>query len=385
MTALNDRLCALAFFALSLEKAVCFTRGHQSHPSSAGQLQAYDREAIEEPAYSCSVSRSAFISSLFVAPLMALTNDAGATETTSSNKGIQSSVAPFTSTKETLEEAISGVIAGSALTVTKTIVKYPLDTASVRLQMPNSAYSIQKPSELFNGSFRGVLFPLLVNIPAGAVFFGVKDACKSVLKQQSDLPKWFATCIAVAFAQVPYWMVRNPSEVVKTRQQACVVGFGPDVTDLEAYKTIYNETKGTASFYLGYWENILYAYPADLIKFVTYDCLSGGRQSLSPAEGAIVGAASTAVAQFLTTPLDVVRNRIMVRNITSADVNALKHHQLSYFETLVQLQQNEGLSGLFAGAIPRVCKALVSGAVQFATYEETKRQITGAFRGPNNQ
>jgi solute carrier family 25 S-adenosylmethionine transporter 26 len=33
------------------------------------------------------------------------------------------------------------------------------------------------------------------------------------------------------------------------------------------------------------------------------------------------------------------------------------------------------LEGLFAGATPRVGKALFAGAIQFATYEETKQSI----------
>ena len=49
--------------------------------------------------------------------------------------------------------------------------------------------------------------------------------------------------------------------------------------------------------------------------------------------------------------------------------------KLSYLETLTKLAKDEGVSGLFAGATPRVGKAFISGAIQFATYEETKQAI----------
>lgn len=47
-----------------------------------------------------------------------------------------------------------------------------------------------------------------------------------------------------------------------------------------------------------------------------------------------------------------------------------------YIESLVSLGKEEGFSGLFAGASPRVAKAFLSGAIQFATYEETKQSFT---------
>ena len=63
-----------------------------------------------------------------------------------------------------------------------------------------------------------------------------------------------------------------------------------------------------SELYTGYLENMLYAYPADVIKFVAYESLTKGRKDLSPFEGARAGAISTAIAQLVTTPLDVVRN-----------------------------------------------------------------------------
>lgn len=294
------------------------------------------------------MSRTSFLAALVAMP-------SAATAAADSNKR-----------RDTIQESISGVVAGATLTVTKTLVKYPLDTATVRLQMPSSAYSIWEPVALLRGSYRGVVPPLIANVPAGAVFFGVKDACKPFLRSTA-LPKLVQTSLAVGVAQIPYWMVRNPSEVVKTRQQAGRAGYEDSRA---AYQAVFEQ--GWPTFYSGYWQNIAYAYPADVLKFVAYDALTGGQNNLSPAQGALAGAASTAMAQFLTTPLDVVRNRVM------ADSDG--QDRRSYLEALTDLAQTEGLSGLFAGASPRVAKALLSGAIQFATYEETKQQIAAAFQ-----
>jgi len=240
--------------------------------------------------------------------------------------------------------------------------------------MPSTKYSINNLPELFNGSYRGITAPLLSNIPAGAVFFAVKDAVKTSLKEQG-MAKWMTTSLAVLAAQGPYWLLRNPSEVIKTRQQAGVEGYGEGTTIVDAFKLATDKErggKGLSELYKGYWENIIYAYPADVVKFVCYESLSGGRKNLPPAQGAMYGAVSTAVAQFITTPLDVVRNRIMADD---GEESAKSAKDDSYVDKLTVLAREEGFEGLFAGATPRVGKALLSGAIQFATYEETKQSI----------
>lgn len=201
-------------------------------------------------------------------------------------------------------QSIAEFAAGAALGAVKTTVKYPLDSATVRLQMPNSEYSISRGElgKLFRGSYDGIALSLLCNIPAGAVFFGAKDAAKTLLKSSSSFqssPKWVTTSIGVLVALLPYWVVRNPSEVIKVRQQAGIEGYGGNVNALEAIQwTLKNSTatggNGISELYTGYFENYAYSCPADIIKFVAYEAITQGRKDLSPLEGAAAGALATA-------------------------------------------------------------------------------------------
>ena len=84
----------------------------------------------------------------------------------------------------------------------------------------------------------------------------------------------------------------------------------------------------------------------------------------------------------MTTPLDVVRNRVMAKNKKPETlVVDPTPPPSSYIDTLVEIGRTEGLPGLLAGATPRVGKAILSGAIQFATYEETKQELANLFAG----
>jgi solute carrier family 25 S-adenosylmethionine transporter 26 len=211
-------------------------------------------------------------------------------------------IATAASKRFSTRQSIAEFAAGAALGAVKTTVKYPLDSATVRLQMPNSEYSIKELGKLFSGSYDGITLSLLSNIPAGAIFFAAKDAVKTSLKSSAAFassPKWVTTSIGVLVALLPYWVVRNPSEVIKVRQQAGIEGYGGEVNALEAIqRTVQSSTSadgnGISELYTGYFENYAYSCPADIIKFVGYEAMTQGRKNLSPIEGAAAGALATA-------------------------------------------------------------------------------------------
>ena len=105
------------------------------------------------------MTRSTFISlSISVATIL-LASEASS----SSDIGNVQSVKTINSrnSSNTMIETVSGFFSGAAVSTTKTIVKYPLDTASVRLQMPSTSYTLRNLPRLFDGSFRGISVPLI--------------------------------------------------------------------------------------------------------------------------------------------------------------------------------------------------------------------------------
>lgn len=89
----------------------------------------------------------------------------------------------------------------------------------------------------------------------------MKDLTKSFLRDSylDILDKRAVTIIAVICANFPYWIIRNPSEVLKTKGQ--VQG------DHDTAKVSLSGLS-VKQLYSSYFSNLLYALPADIIKFL---------------------------------------------------------------------------------------------------------------------
>lgn len=81
-----------------------------------------------------------------------------------------------------------------------------------------------------------------------------------------------------------------------------------------------------------------------------------------------MGLIAGGVSAFITTPLDVMKTRIML----SADLpTAQRRGILATFRQL----QSEGMRKMFAGAVPRTMWISLGGAVWFGAFEEYRRLL----------
>ena len=231
------------------QQQLAIRRYKRYHPTSSSSLYTERRDEQHQPTYDSSISssRRGFLNACYIvattvacssvfssspANAQSPLSDSDVDESNSSiikpiiesspqqillSTNDESSSSDNSNSNSAFQESISGFVSGTAVSSVKTLVKYPLDTATVRLQMPNTEYAISNLPKLFSGSFDGITAPLLSNIPAGAIFFAVKDATKTSLKGLG-LPKWVLTSLAVSAALPPYWALRNPvSDMCLTR------------------------------------------------------------------------------------------------------------------------------------------------------------------------
>jgi|MDTB01.3.fsa_nt_gb solute carrier family 25 S-adenosylmethionine transporter 26 len=243
---------------------------------------------------------------------------------------------------------MSSLASGAVSRASKEIILHPIDTVRARQQTQQLRAD---GSGLYRNLYDGLAPALASGVPAGAIFFAVKDTSKKYF-QRHGLNKNAATLASVAIANVPYWIVRNPSEILKTQQQVSQVPGNE--TLLEFFKSAPLE-----ELYRGYSANVGYAYPADAIKFVAYEVILGQYFDGNKPQGlqaAVAGATAGLVAQVTTTPLDVVRTRVMVDEDDPVKVFSDCYRDGS----------------LFKGIRPRALRAVGSGAIQFASYELTQ-------------
>lgn len=249
-------------------------------------------------------------------------------------------------------EVLSGLAGGAAQRLTKDIVLYPIDTVKVRVQGNRR----QLTRRVFVDPYAGVLAPLVVGVPAAALFFGVKDGLGELAAEYGWKDPLLVEAVTVSLANAPYWLCRAPVELIKTRQQLNMTG-GP----VAVARSIIKED-GPGGLWTGFKESYWHAVPADVLKFGVYRMLKD-RYGTGIVRKALLGSCASAVALTATTPLDVVKTRSMEADAEEAGV----------VQRIQRIVQTEGVGALYAGLAPRVARALVSGGLQFGSYEAAKR------------
>ncbi|KAJ6998241.1 S-adenosylmethionine carrier 1, chloroplastic/mitochondrial isoform X1 [Populus alba] len=259
-----------------------------------------------------------------------------------------------------LHAMYEGIIAGGAAGVIAEAVLYPIDTIKTRLQAVHGGGKIN-----FKGLYSGLAGNLAGVLPASAIFVGVYEPTKQkLLKSLPENLSALAQLTAGAIGGAASSLVRVPTEVVKQRMQTGQFASAPD-----AIRLIVSE-EGFKGLYAGYGSFLLRDLPFDAIQFCIYEQMLMGyklaaKRDPKDAEIAIVGAFAGAITGAMTTPLDVVKTRLMVQG----SANQYK----GIFDCARTIAKEEGTRALLKGLGPRVLWIGVGGAIFFGVLEKTKQ------------
>ncbi|XP_061971056.1 S-adenosylmethionine carrier 1, chloroplastic/mitochondrial-like isoform X2 [Populus nigra] len=207
-----------------------------------------------------------------------------------------------------LHAVYEGIIAGGAAGVIAEAVLYPIDTIKTRLQAVHGGGKIN-----LKGLYSGLAGNLAGVLPASAIFVGVYEPIKQkLLKSLPENLCALAQLTAGAIGGAASSLVRVPTEVVKQRMQTGQFASAPDAIRLIVSK------EGFKGLYVGYGSFLLRDLPFDAIQFCIYEQMLMGyklaaKRDPKDAEIAIVGAFAGAITGAMTTPLDVVKTRLMVQ------------------------------------------------------------------------
>uniref|UniRef100_A0A8C5FT46 Mitochondrial S-adenosylmethionine carrier protein n=1 Tax=Gadus morhua TaxID=8049 RepID=A0A8C5FT46_GADMO len=231
---------------------------------------------------------------------------------------------------------------------------FPLDTMKTRLQSQQGFYKAGG----FRGIYAGVPSAAIGSFPNAAAFFVTYDCTKSLLGRGQDAARMAPVnhMLAASLGEVVACLIRVPTEVVKQRTQA-----SPSSTTYQMLLATLRE-EGVRGLYRGYRSTVLREVGS------LHTTLWSERQghALYSWQAAVCGALAGAVAAFVTTPLDVAKTRIMLAKAGTATANG------NIPTVLLDVWKSRGISGLFAGSIPRVTFISMGGFIFLGAYEKVR-------------
>lgn len=299
----------------------------------------------------------------------------------------------------------TALLAGALAGTTVDLSLFPLDTLKTRLQSSQGFFA----SGGFRGIYRGVGSAVVGSAPGAAFFFCTYEATKSFLSTTTYLHrnnsgpdgegknkrgKALEHMLAASAGEIAACAVRVPTEVVKQRAQAGQHGG----SSLSSLLHILGQRSSVG--FLGVWRELYRGWgitvmrevPFTILQFPMWEALKAwGRErrvrtgrglfgdvslhpplhavegtggdgvvigEVSAAESALYGSISGGVAAGVTTPLDVLKTRVML--------SARRESMVTIVRTI--LKEN-GIKPFFAGIGPRVMWISAGGAIFLGSYQ----------------
>lgn len=237
------------------------------------------------------------------------------------------------------------LLAGAFAAFTVDLLVYPLDTLKTRFQSPDYQKIYYDASKntlnqklLFRGLYQGVGSVILITIPSSGAFFTTYEGVKSLFSKANPIhnglpliPQPFIHSAASATAELVSCFILTPAEVLKQnaqmiRRPAEVSGskssnlFQPSVT-IQALK----QFRRPSQLFRGYTALAARNLPFTAMQFPMFEYMKESLKQYRKEKGTATGSlletglvtaisAGTAgsIAATITTPVDVVKTRIML-------------------------------------------------------------------------
>jgi solute carrier family 25 (mitochondrial S-adenosylmethionine transporter), member 26 len=197
------------------------------------------------------------------------------------------------------------------------------------------------------------------------VYEPVKQAVYSRRDLSKDDAEFWGPVVAGMAAGLAASLTRVPTEVVKQRLQT-----GEFRGALGALKHIASKEGVRRGLYAGYGAFLLRDLPFDAIEFVAYERLkTAAKKALgrepNAAEVSAIGAAAGGVTGVVTTPLDVLKTRLMTQGASGQYKGVL--------DAAVGIVRTEGWGAMMSGWQPRLLWISLGGCVFFPCLEAARR------------
>ncbi|OHF02468.1 hypothetical protein CORC01_02163 [Colletotrichum orchidophilum] len=305
----------------------------------------------------------------------------------------------------------TALFAGGIAGTTVDLTLFPLDTLKTRLQSSAGFF----PSGGFTGIYRGIGSAVVGSAPGAAFFFCTYEGSKSFINahlaalsasssssSSSTITRaaWVdpvSHMLAASLGEIAACAIRVPTEVVKQRAQAGQHG-GSSLLAFRSILAQYSAAGGGLAavwreLYRGWSITVLREVPFTIIQFPLWERLKRwGRErkqnknwklnvdpatgkntqkqteyEVSAVESALYGSVAGAAAAGITTPLDVLKTRVM-----------LSQQKEKIGDILRTIYKEHGIRPFFAGIGPRVMWISIGGSIFLGSYQFASNTLTGA-------
>ncbi|XP_050213853.1 protein MITOFERRINLIKE 1, chloroplastic-like [Mercurialis annua] len=279
------------------------------------------------------------------------------------------------------ERALIGAGGGAIAGAFTYVCLHPLDTIKTKMQTKGASqiYSstVDAIVKTFQqkgilGFYSGVSAVIVGSTASSALYFGTCEFGKSILSKFENYPSLLIPPTAGAMGNIVSSAIMVPKELITQRMQAGAQGRSWQVL----LKIL--EKDGVLGLYAGYSATLLRNLPAGVLSYSSFEYLKAAvmaktdKNYLQPIESMCCGALAGAISASITTPLDVVKTRLMtqVNKEVLDKVSAAMYTGVS--STVKQILKEEGWVGFTRGMGPRVIHSACFSALGYFAFETAR-------------
>ena len=288
-------------------------------------------------------------------------------------RGTQSSIADES---PHWHKIVAGALAGAGAR----LFTSPLDLLRIRRQIYPSAtqstmflqlHEIAKAEGGIRALFRGNLAATYLWMGYSAIQFSIYDYSSHFLTFNTNMTTTPIAFVSGASAGVCATLGTYPLDICRTAFAAQGLKSSSTWTSpksiLEFARTMYKQT-GWKGFFAGCGPAVLQIIPYMGLNFSLYEIIVNSEITTVGVSG-MAGAVAGGVSKICVYPLDTAKRRMQIEAVSG------RYHYRNMIDCLIKIVSNEGVTVLYNGLVPSVCKSILGTSLSFAFFTLAKNSL----------
>ncbi|NWR68502.1 S2540 protein, partial [Centropus unirufus] len=215
---------------------------------------------------------------------------------------------------------------------------------------------------------------LVMALPTTVIYFSCYDQLSEALKSRLGKEDERIPVLAGSLSRCIAVTVASPLELIRTRMQYRRVSYK------QLYVCVSSKvaTDGWVSLWRGWTSTILRDVPFSAMYWYNYErlkrtmCKEAGVHEPTFLIAFTSGTVSGSIAAAITLPFDVVKTHMQTELWESKTIKDPQRDGKSTWAVMRKVVAKNGITGLFAGMVPRLCRVAPACAIMISTYEYGK-------------